>query len=256
MANLICSLNGVRGRSIKVYDNKCIIRTDVTIGSVITHNATDGTKVIFYKDCTGIQFKESSMTIGYLQVETPSMQMNNQASNFFSENTFTFDTNAADSVDNATMREVFTYIVNRVEGYKYDDEALLMADLPPKLAKLYGKPRPLTKEEIAQERAAAAAKQKQIEEEKARERQLALQKLEERKQAGDNAFEVFMFSAKECSNVAQILELWEADPPVGGSLGDKMHQKLKDTVLTERMYGVNERTKTRLLEVLEYQLTH
>lgn len=84
MSKLITSINGVRGRRIDIYDNKCVIKTDVTIGSVISHNATDGEKTIFYIDVTGVQFKESGLAIGFLQFETPSSQMNNLSNNFFS----------------------------------------------------------------------------------------------------------------------------------------------------------------------------
>ena len=117
MSKLICSLHGVRGRAIDIYDNKCVIKTELTAGSIFTRNATDGEKTIFYIDCTGIQFKECKLSIGYLQLETPSTQMNNQDSNFFSENTFTFDLN--NSITNELMREIYNYICIRVEGYKY-----------------------------------------------------------------------------------------------------------------------------------------
>ena len=42
-------------------------------------------------------------------------------------------------------------ITDRMEGYKYNDQELLQADLPAGLAKLYGKPRPQTKEQILKE---------------------------------------------------------------------------------------------------------
>lgn len=108
------TLHGNRGRSMTVCKNKCIIKTDVTLGSVITGNATDGEKVIFFKHCAGLQFKESGLTIGYLQFETPSMQMNNQSSNFFSENTFTFD--ETNGISNLMMREVFYYVMELIEN--------------------------------------------------------------------------------------------------------------------------------------------
>lgn len=118
MSNLICTLYGVRGRSIEIYDNKCIIRTELTAGSFLTGNATDGEKTLFYIDCVGIQFKESKATIGYLQVETSSMQMNNQTSNYFSENSFTFEQNK-NYLNNMIMRQVYNFVSERVEGYKY-----------------------------------------------------------------------------------------------------------------------------------------
>lgn len=41
---------GIRGRSLAVYQNKIIIKVAVKPGSVITGNATDGEKIIYYKD--------------------------------------------------------------------------------------------------------------------------------------------------------------------------------------------------------------
>lgn len=117
MAKLICRLSGVRGRSMDIFDNKCIIRTEPTAGSVISGNATDGEKTIFYIDCTGLQFKKHNLAIGFLQLETPSMQMNNQNSNFYSENTFTFE--EVNGISNELMHEVYSYISRRIEGYKY-----------------------------------------------------------------------------------------------------------------------------------------
>ena len=43
---VLFTLSGNRGRTITVCKNKCIIKTDVTVGSVLTGNATDGEKII------------------------------------------------------------------------------------------------------------------------------------------------------------------------------------------------------------------
>lgn len=108
-------IRGARGRVLEVYNNKCIIQTKVTLGSVITGNASDGEKTIFYPDCTAIQFKLSRALIGYLQLETPSMQMNNTKSNFFSENTFTFE----GTDKNELMSEVYYFVSDLVGAAKY-----------------------------------------------------------------------------------------------------------------------------------------
>lgn len=108
-------IKGARGRVLEVYNNKCIIQTKVTLGSVITGNASDGEKTIFYPDCTAIQFKLSGALIGYLQLETPSMQMNNTKSNFFSENTFTFE----GTDKNELMSEVYYFVSDLVGAAKY-----------------------------------------------------------------------------------------------------------------------------------------
>ena len=118
MARLIYELEGVRGRSMKLYDTKCVITTSVTVGSVLTRNATDGEKTVFFCDVVGVQYKNSGKLIGYLQLETPSLQMNNQNSNMFSENTFTFE-DGTNGVTNALMRAVCNYITDRIEEIKY-----------------------------------------------------------------------------------------------------------------------------------------
>lgn len=123
MANLITEIKGSRGREIKIYDTKCEIRTRVTLGSILTDNATDGVKTIYLCDVTGVQFKQSGFALGYLQFETGSMQMNNKSSNFFSENTFTFE-NGRNSVTNDFMEKVYKYVVDRIEEIKYGEKII------------------------------------------------------------------------------------------------------------------------------------
>lgn len=112
----VYSIKGVRGRHIDIFENKCIITTKVTIGSLLTHNATDGAKTIYYADVVGVQFKEPGITIGYLQLETPGLTMNNAASNFFNENSFTFDTTV---ISTERMRKVAAYVESRVQEIKH-----------------------------------------------------------------------------------------------------------------------------------------
>ena len=105
-------LIGCRGRSMLVYPHKCVIKTDVTIGSILTSNATDGEKTIYYKDVIGVQYKGVVATIGYLQLETASAMGNNNSSNFFNENTFTFERNSAE------VYEAYKYIISRLDEIK------------------------------------------------------------------------------------------------------------------------------------------
>ena len=102
--DLVYEIQGVRGRSIRVYPYKCIINTSVTAGSLLTNNATDGEKTIYYKDVVGIQYKRSGVTIGYLQFDK---------SNYFSENTFTFE-----SDKDEIMEEVYEYIIGIFDELK------------------------------------------------------------------------------------------------------------------------------------------
>lgn len=112
---LIYDLQGVRGRYLKVYDNRAIIGTKATLGSFVTGNVSDGEKTIYYRDCIGIQFKQSGFQIGYLQLETASGIMNMKQNNFFNENSFTFDTSVQ---SNEKMQEVADYVRSRVEEAK------------------------------------------------------------------------------------------------------------------------------------------
>lgn len=113
--DLVYSFDGVRGRHIDIYRDKVVLTTKVTIGSILTHNATDGEKTIYYSDCIGIQFKPSSLTIGYLQFETASSSGNNQSGNFFNENSFTYDQNV---MSNKKMEEVVNFVKKQIDDIK------------------------------------------------------------------------------------------------------------------------------------------
>lgn len=112
---LVYDLQGVRGRYMKVYENRAVIGVKATIGSLFSGNLSDGEKTIYYRDCIGVQFKESGLQIGYLQLETASGIMNNKQSNFFNENSFTFDTTVQ---TNEKMIEVANYVRSKVEEAK------------------------------------------------------------------------------------------------------------------------------------------
>ena len=111
----VYSIDGVRGRHIDIYENKCTMTTRITLGSLLTSNATDGEKTIYYKDCVGVQFKPAGFTVGYLQFETASGMMNNKGSNFFGENSFTFDINV---ISNDKMKEIANYVKKRIDEIK------------------------------------------------------------------------------------------------------------------------------------------
>ena len=115
MSEKIYDLDGVRGRHIDVYDDKVVLTVKVGLGSLLTGNVSDGEKTIYYSDCIGIQFKKSGFQIGYLHFETAGGIMNNRASNFFNENTFTWDTSKQ---SNEKMEEVANYCKGKVDEYK------------------------------------------------------------------------------------------------------------------------------------------
>lgn len=109
--NPLYEINGARGRRIVVYRNKVVIKTSVTLGSIVTSNATDGEKTIYFRDVIGVQFKKPGLTLGYLQLETASVKGNNNASNFFDENTFTYD-------HGQNVRDIYQYIISRLDEIK------------------------------------------------------------------------------------------------------------------------------------------
>ncbi len=115
MSKKIYDLDGVRGRHIDIYEDKVVLTVKAGIGSFLTGNISDGEKTVYHSDCIGIQFKKSGFQIGYLQFETAGAIMNNKASNFFNENTFTWDTKKQ---SNEKMEEVSNYCKQKIDECK------------------------------------------------------------------------------------------------------------------------------------------
>lgn len=123
---VIYSLNGARGRHMDVYDDHVCISTEVTFGSLLTGNITDGSKDIFYSDVISVQAKEPSLTLGYIQLETASVMMNNKGDNFFNENTFTYN---EPDLPNGLADEVVNFIKGKVAECKANKSAPAVAQL-------------------------------------------------------------------------------------------------------------------------------
>lgn len=254
MSKFICELKGARGRSITVYDNKCIITTDVSLGSLLTHNALDGRKTIFYVDVVGIQFKKCAFTIGYLQLETASVQMNNMSSNMFSENTFTYD--SADAAYDHLVEKIHDYVVDRIESYKYHttpsseaQDALVAAaeqvpgcSVEPALLQKLQEDRLLRRQQAEREQA-----EKCRQEEQARQQAKAefMQSLQNTDTAGQLA--IFLQRALECKRATEVLELWQQFqwPHSNAAV---IENKLNEMARVERMYGPSPRSLAKLLE--------
>lgn len=261
MSEFICDLSGSRGRSIDVYDNKCVITTDVTVGSVLTNNALDGQKTIFYMDVSGIQFKKSGFTLGYLQLETSSMQMNNQTSNMFSENTYTFE-EGINGVNNDLIEAVHNYIVDRVEGYKYGtpfSNASLVV-LVEKLYKYGHKVNNKIAMQADQEKKQIAAQEARVrEEEERRKQEETLRKQEEAQQKaeawkkmleesrGSDWVIRFLEEAVACQRISEMKKLWEEFPKEENQLAEEIGKKISSAAQIERMYGSTERQREKLL---------
>lgn len=247
MSTLICSIPGARGRHLSVYDNKCVVTTNVTLGSLLTSNALDGEKTIFYIDVQGVQFKTCGLALGYLQLETSSVQMNNLNSNMFSENTFTFEDN------NYLMEKVHIYIVDRIESYKYNTpaqqkylyELISAAELTPDC-------------QIASSLVAQVKNEQQDQEEHRRQEKIRLEheanqkaseKLQQSLQEKDfsASLKTFLSQASTCSRIADIYKLWQNSTLDDDDATALIEQKIIDAAQIERMYGNNPNRVQNLL---------
>ncbi len=256
MARFIARVLGARGRTLSIYDTKCVINTSVTAGSILSGNATDGEKTIFYLDCVGVQFKEAGRTIGFLQLETPSMQMNNQTSNFSSENTFTFEDVSGST--NAVMQIVYSAICDLVETVKYCPPVKeeMLWDIVLKLAEadlivdahlLFAA---RDNEKLQQEREVQEAEEKRRqnqEESDARMSDIAKQ-LDEM-----GCFRDRLEGVKGCKRVQDVMKVWRADSWEDLSQEKKAQIQafLDEWDNRERLYGSNEqRTQGVVLSLL------
>jgi len=236
MAIFICTIEGVRGRTLHIYDTKVEIDTQVTVGSVVTGNATDGEKTIFLKDVVGVQFKRSGLTLGYLQFETPSMQMNNRDHNMLSENTFTFQ---GDDL-NLLMKKIRDFLVDRIEGYKYGTAKPIEDAITDKLlsamrqAKLRVNSRFLTdveKQRARQVEAERAQAQQEYEE------QLAARRAEIAAMGDEDPLKKFLAEAELCSRINEVVQLWKNYNFPSEALYNDVQAKLEENQKMERMYG-------------------
>ena len=236
MAIFICTIEGVRGRTLHIYDTKVEIDTRVTVGSVLTDNATDGEKTIFLKDVVGVQFKRSGLAIGYLQFETPSMQMNNRGDNFFSENTFTFGEKA-----NYLMEKIRDFLVDRIEEYKYTGTAAPIEDAitdellsAMKREKLHVNSRFLT--DLEKQRAKQAAEER-AQAQQEHEEQLAARRAEIAAMGDEDPLKKFLAEAELCSRLNEVVQLWKNYNFPSEALYNDVQAKLEENQKMERMYG-------------------
>lgn len=112
---------GSSGRTLDVYEEKCVITTKASLTSWATGNSSDGEKTIYYVDCIGVQFKRcgTGLTIGYLQLETASGLMNQKTNNFWNENSFTFNKEE----QNEQIAEIADYIKEKIDEIKRQKSA-------------------------------------------------------------------------------------------------------------------------------------
>lgn len=246
-----------------LYDTKCVIKTDITLGSVFTSNATDGMKTIFYIDCSGFQFKRSGALVGYLQFETSSMQMNNQNSNFFSENTFTFE-DGKNQITNSLIEKVYQYICDKAEEYKYhlssstDSLELLVKAL--KEAKIPVNPglikRKLDEKSSNQqkryEQAIQEIQQQENEIEIQRKFDHTVNEIHQKMKTDGNeaALEFFLDALGNLSTIQEITELWKMCQLNVGDFTAQIEQIIETAYTIERMQGPVEDSTKELIETI------
>ena len=271
MFELICKIAGCRGRSIAVYDNKCVITTDVTTGSLLTHNAQDGEKTILYIDVVGVQFKQCGWTIGYLQLETPSAQMNNLGSNQFSENTFTYE-----SAPNQLVEALRNYIVNRMESYKYNvpaeseflyqlvtqceisscwvnKDVLNRAKAEHKKLEAIWEQKEAEKLRLEQEQEAARLRAEQ--EQKAEQLRKAQEAMDELRRAAESQgllspLHMFLEKANNCTRITEIQTLWKNINWDDSAIVQKIDVKIDEAAQIERLYGSSPKSIQKLLSTI------
>lgn len=88
MNDMLYEIDGNMGKTLQVYEDRCVISSKASLKSVFFGHALDGNKEFYYKDLTSVQFKNLGMTTGFLQFEFAGAQGGN--SNFVNENSFTF----------------------------------------------------------------------------------------------------------------------------------------------------------------------
>lgn len=94
MSELLYEIDGNMGKTLKVYEDKCVISTKAGLKSFMFGSWTNGDKEFYYKNITSLQFKNLGITTGYLQFEYAGSHSGN---NFVSENSFTFSATAGTS---------------------------------------------------------------------------------------------------------------------------------------------------------------
>ena len=87
MSELIDEVDGNMGKTLKVYDDKCVISTKAGVKAALFGSLLNGDKEFYYTDITSLQFKNLGITTGYIQFEYAGSHSGN---NFVSENSFTF----------------------------------------------------------------------------------------------------------------------------------------------------------------------
>lgn len=111
-----CLVNNL-GKILDVYENKVVFTSTQSTSTVVTAillggSTTQGEKTIYYKDAIGIQYKPSTITDGYIQVET-SATGRSASNEYGGENSIQFG-----GKSNADAEIIVAFIRTKIEEIK------------------------------------------------------------------------------------------------------------------------------------------
>ena len=111
-----CLVNNL-GKILDVYENKVVFTSTQSTSTVVTAlllggSTTQGEKTIYFKDAIGVQYKPSTVTDGYIQVET-SAAGRSASSAYGGENSIQFGGKC-----NADAEIIASFIRTKIEEIK------------------------------------------------------------------------------------------------------------------------------------------
>lgn len=132
MNDMLYEIDGNLGKTLQVYEDRCVISSKASLKSAFFGHALDGNKEFYYKDLTSVQFKNLGMTTGFLQFEFAGAQGGN--SNFVNENSFTFSATFGSDKHKQLkekMPEVYEDIRKRIHDAKTSQAAPAASAISP-----------------------------------------------------------------------------------------------------------------------------
>lgn len=103
------------GLTMKVYEDYCVINSKKSIASFAMGKALNGSKEIYFKDVTSVQYKKAGFISGNGFIQFEYAGGFSRANSYASENTFIF---AKGVNDLGKIEEAYEYIRERVKYYK------------------------------------------------------------------------------------------------------------------------------------------
>ena len=113
-----CLVNSL-GKILDIYENKAVFTSTQSTSTMVTGlvfgtSTTQGEKTIYFKDAIGVQYKPSSITDGYIQIETAAGGVSSTSSQYGGENSIQFGGKKA----NEEAEIIATYIRKQIEEIK------------------------------------------------------------------------------------------------------------------------------------------